>query len=123
MTDLEKAYEYCESVTKLHAKSFYFAAKFLPKQKRRAVYPIYAFCRHVDDEIDEIGEGDENLAIEAVERWKLNLEEVYFPAKTPRRQDAKEEIYPQLNTDQFRFENKEQKPKTKISFLLRGRIY
>lgn len=88
MTELEKACEYCESITKLHAKSFYFAAKFLPQHKRKAVYPIYAFCRHVDDEIDEIGEGNEAEAIAAVERWKLNLEEVYFPAKTQRRKST-----------------------------------
>lgn len=87
--EIEKAYEYCESVTKLHAKSFYFAAKFLPKHKRKAVYPIYAFCRHVDDEIDEIGENDEAKAIEAVERWKSNLEEVYFLAKSQSGKDQR----------------------------------
>ena len=75
--DLEKAYKYCESVTKTHAKSFYFAAKFLPKHKRKAVYPIYAFCRHVDDAIDEIGDGDEATAIQVVEDWKLRLNAVY----------------------------------------------
>ena len=101
-TELEKAYEYCESVTKFHAKSFYFAAKFLPKLKRRAVYPIYAFCRHVDDEIDEIGEGDEAKAILAVERWKQNLKE----------------IYPQINTDIHRFETENQKLKTKDQELV-----
>lgn len=78
-TELEKAYAYCESVTKFHARSFYFAAKFLPKRKQRAVYPIYAFCRHVDDEIDEIGDGDEMRAIEAVENWRNNLNEIYSP--------------------------------------------
>jgi 15-cis-phytoene synthase len=98
----EEAYEYCESVTKLHAKSFYFAAKFLPKIKQRAVYPIYAFCRHVDDEIDEIGEGDEAKAILAVERWKQNLKE----------------IYSQINTDEHRFETENQKLKTKDQDLV-----
>jgi 15-cis-phytoene synthase len=78
MSELEKAYEYCESVTKKHAKSFYFAARFLPKHKQKAVYPIYAFCRHVDDEIDEIGyDGDEIKAIETVEKWRQKLEEVF----------------------------------------------
>ena len=96
MTELEKAYEYCESVTKLHAKSFYFAAKFLPEHKRRAVYPIYAFCRHVDDEIDEIGEGNEAEAIKTVERWRKNLEE----------------IYPQTDTDKHGSKHKNQKLKT-----------
>lgn len=75
--EIEKAYEYCESVTKFHAKSFYFAAKFLPKDKRKAVFPIYAFCRHVDDEIDEIEAGNEAKAIAAVERWRRNLEGIY----------------------------------------------
>lgn len=75
--EIKKAYEYCESVTKLHAKSFYFAAKFLPNIKQKAVYPIYAFCRHVDDEIDEIGEGDEQKAIETVEKWEESLRKIY----------------------------------------------
>ncbi len=75
--EIEKAYKYCESVTKKHAKSFYFAAKFLPKHKQKAVFPIYAFCRHVDDEIDEIGEGKETEAIEALEKWKEKLSLVY----------------------------------------------
>lgn len=77
MNELEKAYEYCRSVTKKNAKSFYFAASFLPAHKRRAVYPIYAFCRHVDDEIDEIGEGNEAEAVASVEKWKANLRQIY----------------------------------------------
>jgi len=75
--EVEKAYEYCKSVTKFHAKSFYFAARFLPKHKQKAVFPIYAFCRHVDDEIDEIGDGDQTKAIEAVEKWRAILQEIY----------------------------------------------
>jgi len=75
--EIESAYKYCEKITRFHAKSFYFAAKFLPKLKRKAVYPIYAFCRHVDDEIDEISEGGENDAIRAIENWKQKLEDVF----------------------------------------------
>jgi phytoene synthase len=76
-SELEKAYKYCESVTRLHAQSFYFAAKFLPRNKRRAVYPIYAFCRRVDDEIDELGDGDEFEAVKTVEKWRSRLKEIY----------------------------------------------
>jgi phytoene synthase len=75
--EIGKAYKYCESVTKTHAKSFYFAAKFLPNRKQKAVFPIYVFCRHVDDEIDEIGDDGESKAIETVEKWKQKLEEVF----------------------------------------------
>ncbi|MEO8071915.1 MAG: squalene/phytoene synthase family protein [Acidobacteriota bacterium] len=77
ISEIENAYAYCEGVTKLHAKSFYFAAKFLPPHKRKAVYPIYAFCRHIDDEIDEIGDEDNAKAVETVEIWKSNLQNLY----------------------------------------------
>ncbi len=87
ISEIERAYRYCENVTKLHAKSFYFAASFLPKIKQKAVFPIYAFCRHVDDEIDE--SDNEALAIRAVENWQTHLEEIYFAAKAQRREGAK----------------------------------
>lgn len=82
MSEIEKAYKYCENVTKTHAKSFYFAAKFLPKYKQKAVYPIYAFCRKIDDEIDETVEENQAKAIQAVENWKLKLEKLYSTEKT-----------------------------------------
>ena len=69
--ELEKAYEHCESITKTHAKSFYFAAKFLPPHKRRPIYALYALCRNVDDEVDEIGENNEAEAIKAIVKRNL----------------------------------------------------
>ena len=77
MSEIEKAFRYCESVTKKHAKSFYFAARFLPRHKQQAVYPIYALCRHVDDEIDESAAENQEKAIKAVEKWRAGLENVY----------------------------------------------
>jgi len=76
-TEVKCAYAYCESVTRRHAKSFYFAAKFLPKSKQKPIYALYALCRHVDDEVDEAEVHSEAEAIEAVKRWKRELEAVY----------------------------------------------
>lgn len=76
-SELEKAYKYCEAITKKHAKSFYFAAKFLPRHKQKVVYPIYAFCRTVDDEIDETAETNQIAAIQAVQNWETKLKEIY----------------------------------------------
>jgi phytoene synthase len=90
LEEIEKAYEYCEKITKQHAKSFYFAARFLPKAKQKAIFPIYAFCRNVDDAIDEIVEDDEKKAIEIVKDWQNYLEEIYFPTKT-KKQNSKTE--------------------------------
>jgi phytoene synthase len=36
-----------------HARTFTLASWFLPPEKRRAVYALYAFCRVVDDLVDE----------------------------------------------------------------------
>jgi phytoene synthase len=80
--DIDTAYEYCESVTRNHAKSFYFAAKFLPKHKQKAVFAVYAFCRHVDDEVDESGFDTEEQATDAVKIWKERLDRVYEGAAT-----------------------------------------
>ncbi len=77
LRELKEAYKYCESVTKEHAKSFYFANKFLPKDKQKAVYALYALCRNVDDEVDEAEVRSEAEAIRAVEIWQAKLNEVY----------------------------------------------
>ncbi|REJ78941.1 MAG: phytoene/squalene synthase family protein [Acidobacteria bacterium] len=86
MTDprIESAYRYCESVTRKHAKSFYFAARFLPKVKQPPVFAIYAFCRHVDDEIDEAGFKTEDEAVRSVEEWRTRLDSVYESGEVSR---------------------------------------
>ncbi|MEJ7699583.1 MAG: squalene/phytoene synthase family protein [Pyrinomonadaceae bacterium] len=81
-TEIENAYEYCRQVTRRHAKSFYFAAKFLPRRKQKPIYALYALCRHIDDEIDEAEIKNESEAIEAVENWKMKLNQVFSSAET-----------------------------------------
>lgn len=50
---LKKAYRHAEAVTAAHSKSFHFASSLLPEEKRSAVRALYAFCRTVDDIVDE----------------------------------------------------------------------
>jgi 15-cis-phytoene synthase len=75
--EVEEAYEYCRRAARRHAKSFYFSARFLPGEKRRSIYAVYALCRHVDDEVDEACVGDERAARAAVARWGAELERAY----------------------------------------------
>ncbi len=49
---LADAYEVCRLVTRHHAHAFYFAIRFLPLEKRRAIWAIYAVCRYSDDLVD-----------------------------------------------------------------------
>ncbi len=70
-------YEYCRQVTRRHAKSFYFSARLLPADKRRAIYAVYALCRHIDDEVDAIERDNPAAAQAAIEQWRTKLNEVY----------------------------------------------
>lgn len=50
---LDNAYEYCSEITSTSSHTFYLAANLLPKDKRRAVHALYAFCRTTDDLVDK----------------------------------------------------------------------
>jgi len=60
-------------ICKHHARSFYFASFFLPRQKRFAAYSVYAFCRLLDDAVDE----NPGKELEGIERFEETLERVY----------------------------------------------
>jgi len=49
---LDRAYAPCARVTARHSRSFQRASSFLPREKRRAVRALYAFCRVTDDIVD-----------------------------------------------------------------------
>lgn len=51
---LRNAYKEAEVITAAHSKSFHFASGLLPEEKRSAVRALYAFCRTVDDIVDEV---------------------------------------------------------------------
>ena len=45
--------EYCQQKAAGSGSSFYYSFLFLPSEKRRAITALYAFCREVDDVVDE----------------------------------------------------------------------
>lgn len=50
---LKEAYSYCRQITRHHAKTFYMATRFLPREKQRSIFAIYGICRYLDDLVDE----------------------------------------------------------------------
>lgn len=48
--------EYCQEKAASSGSSFYNSFRFLPQQKRQAITALYAFCREVDDVVDECHE-------------------------------------------------------------------
>lgn len=45
--------QYCQDKTAQSGSSFYYSFLFLPPERRRAITALYAFCREVDDVVDE----------------------------------------------------------------------
>jgi 15-cis-phytoene synthase len=50
---LKEAYSHCRQITRYHAKTFYMATRFLPREKQRGIFAIYGICRYLDDLVDE----------------------------------------------------------------------
>ena len=48
----DETYAACEAITAQYSRSFFFASSLLPREKRRAMRVLYAFCRTVDNLVD-----------------------------------------------------------------------
>jgi 15-cis-phytoene synthase len=58
-------HQYCQERAAASGSSFYYSFLFLPEERRRAITALYAFCREVDDVVDECSDA-------AVARAKLS---------------------------------------------------
>ncbi len=67
--------EYCRQRTAASGSSFYYSFRFLPAAQRRAIHALYAFCREVDDVVDECS--DAGVARTTLEWWRDELSRVY----------------------------------------------
>jgi len=55
--------------------SFYLAMRILPRERRQAMYEVYAFCRAVDDISDDGGARAGRIAM--LDRWRADLAQLY----------------------------------------------
>ena len=67
--------EYCQDKAAQSGSSFYYSFLFLPPQRRRAITALYAFCREVDDIVDECT--DAGLAHTKLAWWRQELARLY----------------------------------------------
>jgi len=74
--NLDQAYAYCRRIAHKHGANFSVGFRFLPKQKRNAVYAAYAFCRFADDIVDEETANSE-LRAANLNEWQAELENCY----------------------------------------------
>ncbi len=67
--------EYCQQKAAASGSSFYYAFLFLPAERRRAITALYAFCREVDDVVDETS--DAQLAAAKLAWWRVEVANLY----------------------------------------------
>jgi len=67
--------QYCEDKARQSGSSFYYSFRFLPQDKRRAITALYAFCREVDDVVDECS--DPGVARTTLNWWRSEVAAIY----------------------------------------------
>ena len=67
--------DYCEQKAAASGSSFYNSFRFLPAERRRAIIALYAFCREVDDVVDETT--DAAVARIKLEWWRSQVAAIF----------------------------------------------
>ena len=67
--------EYCQQKAAQSGSSFYYSFLFLPPPRRRAITALYAFCREVDDVVDECT--DVAIARTKLAWWRTEVAAIY----------------------------------------------
>jgi 15-cis-phytoene synthase len=63
--------EYCQQKAVQSGSSFYYSFLFLPTERRRAITALYAFCREVDDTVDDCT--DTSIARNKLMWWRKEI--------------------------------------------------
>jgi len=67
--------EYCQQKAAASGSSFYYSFLFLPAERRRAITALYAYCREVDDVVDEVS--DPAVAQAKLAWWEGEVGELF----------------------------------------------
>jgi 15-cis-phytoene synthase len=71
--------QYCQNRAASSGSSFYYSFLFLPAERRLAITALYAFCREVDDAVDECS--DPAIARTKLSWWRTEIAALF--AGTP----------------------------------------
>ncbi len=80
---LERSYLLAERATAVWARSFYFASRFLPAEKKRAVFALYDYCRHADNLVDARGDRTRAEVLADLEALGATVRDLHAGAASP----------------------------------------
>jgi len=93
-------HEYCQSKAAASGSSFYYSFRFLPEERRRAITALYAFCREVDDVVDDCS--DAATARATLAWWRQELASAFHGTPQHPVARALAEIAPRFNLAEAR---------------------
>lgn len=67
--------QYCQEKAAKSGSSFYYSFLFLPAEQRQAITALYAFCREIDDVVDECHEAQ--IARTKLDWWRQEIERCF----------------------------------------------
>lgn len=67
--------EFVKDYTKSAGSNFYYSFLLLPREKREAMFAIYAFCKYTDDLVDEEHPGQNKMDL--LNDWRHEVERMY----------------------------------------------
>ncbi|AOY90497.1 squalene synthase HpnD [Cupriavidus sp. USMAA2-4] len=67
--------QYCQDKAAQSGSSFYYSFLFLPAERRRAITALYAWCREVDDVVDD--PQDAGVAHQRLDWWRAELARLF----------------------------------------------
>ncbi len=80
---LQWAYSYCRNLTREFAKTFYVSTRFLPRDKQRSIFAVYALCRYLDNIVDDTSDPamghqvSKDQVLQEMEEWKTHIGYTY----------------------------------------------
>lgn len=81
--DLAKSQAYCDEVTRVQARNFYYGLKLLPPAKRRGMFALYSWMRLADDLADNSADQSTDSRIAALEAFRRSTHEAAKQQRIP----------------------------------------
>ncbi|GMJ07131.1 hypothetical protein HRI_004382300 [Hibiscus trionum] len=69
------AYDKCRTICAEYAKTFYLGTLLMTKERQKAIWAIYVWCRRTDELVD--GPNADYMSSAVLERWEERLEDIF----------------------------------------------